>query len=69
MLASMAQASNTLGKKIFPIELDQKLHKSLKHKAIETDQSLHDFILEVLASSVREDSPKYGAKTRNQNQK
>jgi hypothetical protein len=69
MLANMAQASNTAGKKIFPIELDQKLHKSLKHKAIESDQSLHEFILEVLTSSVREDVPKYGVKARNQNPK
>lgn len=65
----MGQASNAAGKKVFPIELDQKLHKSLKHKAIESDKTLHDFILEVLASSVREDSPKYGTRTRDQNQK
>jgi predicted HicB family RNase H-like nuclease len=69
MFVIMAQASNAVGKKIFPIELDPKLHKSLKHKAIESDQSLHDFILDVLASSVRENSPKYGVKTGNQNQK
>jgi len=62
----MEQASKTAGKKVFPIELGQELHKSLKHKAIESDKTLHDFILDVLASSVQESSPKYGGKTRTQ---
>lgn len=49
-------------RKTFPIELDEHLHKNLKHQAIERDMSLHDYILDVLGSTVAEEPPAYAAK-------
>jgi len=48
-------------KKTFPLEIEDNLHKALKHKAIESDMSLHAFIIDALASRVREDSAEYTA--------
>jgi len=39
--------------KNFLLEIPDELHKLLKHKAIECDQSLHSYIIETLASSVK----------------
>jgi predicted HicB family RNase H-like nuclease len=48
-------------KKTFPLEIEDNLHKALKHKAIESDMSLHAYIIEALALRVREDSVEYTA--------
>jgi hypothetical protein len=65
----MSNYSKTAVKKTFPIELTDALHKSLKHKAIESDKTLHTFIVDVLESSVRENSPPYGLPTMSKNKK
>ena len=43
-------------KKIFPIELDDSLHRSLKHAAIDAGVTLHDLILRILISHVNDHS-------------
>jgi len=48
-------------KKTFPLEIEDNLHKALKHKAIESDMSLHAFIIDALALRVCEDSAEYTA--------
>lgn len=45
--------------KTFPLEMEEDLHKALKYKAIESDQTLHAFIIETLASKVQEEPAKY----------
>jgi predicted HicB family RNase H-like nuclease len=45
--------------KTFPLEIDQDLHKALKYKAIESDQTLHAFILKTLIEKVREEPAQY----------
>ena len=45
--------------KTFPLDLDEGLHKALKHRAIESDQSLHTFIIETLKDKVREKPIEY----------
>jgi predicted HicB family RNase H-like nuclease len=45
--------------KTFPLEMEEDLHKALKYKAIESDQTLHSFIIETLASKVQEEPAKY----------
>lgn len=45
--------------KTFPLEMEEYLHKALKYKAIESDQTLHAFIIETLASKVQEEPAKY----------
>jgi predicted HicB family RNase H-like nuclease len=49
-------------KKTFPLEIEDDLHKALKYKAIESDMTLHAFIIEALNSRIREDSPAYAGK-------
>ena len=48
-------------KKTFPLEIEDSLHKALKHKAIESDMSLHAYIIDTLASRVNEESVVYQA--------
>ena len=52
-------------KKTFPLEIEESLHKVLKHKAIESDMSLHAYIIDALTSRVNEETAVYnaGAKT------
>ena len=52
-------------KKTFPLEIEESLHKALKHKAIELDMSLHAYIIDTLVSRVNEETVVYnsGAKT------
>jgi predicted HicB family RNase H-like nuclease len=38
--------------KIFPVELDDSLHRKLKHAAIDQGVSLHGLIIKVLVSYV-----------------
>jgi predicted HicB family RNase H-like nuclease len=46
-------------KKTFPLEIEENLHKALKHKAIESDMSLHAYIIDVLISRVNEETIVY----------
>jgi predicted HicB family RNase H-like nuclease len=46
-------------KKTFPLEIEENLHKALKHKAIESDMSLHAYIIDALISRVNEDTIVY----------
>lgn len=39
-------------KKIFPIEIDEDLHRQLKHAAIDSGMTLHSWIIKVLESNV-----------------
>lgn len=48
-------------KKTFPLEIEESLHKTLKHKAIESDMSLHAYILDALISRVNEETAVYNA--------
>jgi hypothetical protein len=50
--------------KTFPIEIPSDLHKALKYRAIEVDQTLHTFIIEALVSKVQETETKYQAPVR-----
>lgn len=43
--------------KTFPIDIDITMHKALKMMAIESDMTLHAFIISVLASVVAEYHP------------
>jgi predicted HicB family RNase H-like nuclease len=47
-------------KKTFPLEIEDSLHKVLKHKAIESDMSLHAYIIDALVSRVNEETAVYG---------
>lgn len=64
-LANMNMTAKTKTKKTFPLEIEESLHKALKHKAIESDKSLHAYIIEALVSRVNEDAGVYnnGAST------
>lgn len=57
--------TQTKSKKTFPLEIEESLHKALKHKAIESDMSLHAYIIDALVSRVNEETATYnaGAKT------
>jgi predicted HicB family RNase H-like nuclease len=46
-------------KKTFPLEIEENLHKALKHKAIESDMSLHAYIIDALISRVNEETIVY----------
>ena len=45
--------------KTFPLEMEDSLHKALKYKAIESDQTLHSYIIETLAAKVQEEPAHY----------
>lgn len=45
--------------KTFPLEIEESLHKALKHKAIESNMSLHAYIIDALASQVSEETAVY----------
>lgn len=46
-------------RKTFPLEMEDELHKALKYKAIESDQTLHAYIIETLMANVQEKPAKY----------
>lgn len=46
-------------RKTFPLEMEDDLHKALKYKAIESDMTLHAFIIETLAAKVQEEPAQY----------
>lgn len=60
-LTNMNTTAKTKVKKTFPLEIEDTLHKALKHKAIESDMSLHAYIIDTLISRVNEESAGYGA--------
>jgi len=60
-LANMNMTTKAKTKKTFPLEIEESLHKALKHKAIESDKSLHAYIIEALVSRVNEDACGYNA--------
>jgi predicted HicB family RNase H-like nuclease len=62
----MTTTQETKRKKTFPIEIDEGLHKALKFKAIESDMTLHAYIIEALSARVREDSVVYTGKGNDQ---
>lgn len=64
-ITNMNTSPKSKTKKTFPLELEESLHKALKHKAIELDMSLHAYIIEALVSRVSEDMTPYntGGKT------
>ena len=45
--------------KTFPLEMEDELHRALKHKAIESDKSLHSFIIETLSAKLQEAPGQY----------
>ena len=45
--------------KTFPLEMEDNLHKALKYKAIESDQTLHSYIIETLTAKVQEEPAHY----------
>lgn len=49
--------------KTFPLEMEDTLHKALKYKAIESDQTLHAFIIGTLSARVEDDSAQYAVHT------
>lgn len=55
----MNTVTKSKSKKTFPLEIEENLHKALKHKAIESDMSLHAYIINTLSSRVNEESPIY----------
>ena len=57
----MSATTKTKIKKTFPLEIEDALHKALKHKAIESDMSLHAYIIDALVSRVNEESLVYAA--------
>jgi len=50
--------------KTFPLEMEENLHKALKYKAIESDQTLHSYIIETLTTKVQEEPAHYIASNR-----
>ena len=46
-------------RRTFPLEMEGDLHKALKYKAIESDKTLHAFIIETLAAKVKEEPAEY----------
>lgn len=53
-------------KKTFPLEIEDDLHKALKFKAIESDMTLHAYIIEALNARVHEDPVAYSGKGKGQ---
>lgn len=47
--------------KTFPLEMEVGLHKALKYRAIESDKTLHAFIIETLFEKVQEEPAQYNA--------
>lgn len=60
----MRQKTDQKRHKTFPLEMEGDLHKALKYKAIESDQTLHAFIIETLAAKVQEEPAQYAVATR-----
>lgn len=52
-------------RKTFPLEMEDDLHKALKYKAIEADQTLHAFIIQALTAKVQDEPAKYAVSRAN----
>lgn len=61
-ITNMETASQTKTSKTFPLEIEEGLHKALKHQAIESDMSLHAYIINALVSCVSEETDEYNAR-------
>ena len=48
--------------KVFPLDLDEDLHRRLKHAAIDSGISLHEYIIQSLKERVDNDKPPLGKK-------
>lgn len=59
--ANMNATAKSKNKKTFPLEIEESLHKALKHKAIESDMSLHAYIIDALVLRVNEETVTYNA--------
>lgn len=57
--ANMSATAKSKNKKTFPLEIEESLHKALKHKAIESDMSLHAYIIDALVLRVNEETATY----------
>lgn len=57
----MKATATSKNKKTFPLEIEESLHKALKHKAIESDMSLHAYIIDALVSRINEEAAVYNA--------
>lgn len=55
----MNATAKSKNKKTFPLEIEESLHKALKHKAIESDMSLHAYIIDALVLRVSEETVTY----------
>lgn len=55
----MMHSQETKRKKTFPLEIEEKLHKALKFKALECDMTLHAYIIDTLNARVHENSSSY----------
>lgn len=51
--------------KTFPLEMEDDLHKALKYKAIEADQTLHAFIIQALTAKIQDEPAKYAVSRSN----
>jgi predicted HicB family RNase H-like nuclease len=60
----MKQKTDPKRHKTFPLQMEDDLHKALKYKAIESDQTLHAFIIETLAAKVQEEPAQYAVAAR-----
>ncbi len=59
--AHMSATVKSRTMKTFPLEIEESLHKALKHKAIESNKSLHAYIIDALVSQVKEESAVYNS--------
>jgi len=62
----MGQPPKSKRSKTFPLEIREDLHKALKHRAIETDQTLHSYIIEALVFHVKEEDVGYQGSSDNE---
>lgn len=60
----MKQKNERKRHKTFPLEMADALHKALKFKAIESDQTLHAYIIETLMAKVQEEPTHYAVSGR-----
>jgi len=59
--SNMSATVKSKSRKTFPLEIEESLHKALKHKAIESNKSLHAYIIEALVSQVNDESAVYNS--------
>jgi len=58
---NMSATVKSKSRKTFPLEIEESLHKALKHKAIESNKSLHAYIIDALVSQVNDESAVYNS--------